>query len=167
MAPADQRLEAADAVIIELHDRLVVQLELALLQRLPQLGCHRVPALGGEPHLRLVETIGRAPTLLGGIERQIRMPHQHIRATGMVGRQGDADTAGDMLPGAVEIEGMAKSLQQPLRKTPCPLRFDELQYDGEFVAAETGDEIALLRQLQQSLRHLAKQRRLRHVPCCH
>ncbi|MBP2488986.1 hypothetical protein JOH50_004713 [Rhizobium leguminosarum] len=86
------------------------------------------------------------------------MPHQHVRVAGMIRRQGDADAAGDMLPGAVEIEGTAQRLEQPLRKTPGPLRLVELQYDGEFVAAEAGDEIALLRQLQQPLRYLAKQR---------
>jgi hypothetical protein len=135
-----------------------MQLELALLQRFPQFGGHHVPALGGKPHLRLVETIGRAPALLGGIERQIRVPHQHIRVAGMVGRQGDADTAGNMLPDAVEIEGTAQRLEQPLRKTHGPPRLVELQHDGEFVAAKTGDKIALLRQLKQPLRHLAKQR---------
>ncbi|MGO8271773.1 diguanylate cyclase domain-containing protein, partial [Rhizobium ruizarguesonis] len=38
---------AADAVIVELHDRLVMQIELALLQRFPQFGGHHVPPLGG------------------------------------------------------------------------------------------------------------------------
>ena len=38
MVPADQRLERADAVVLEVEQRLVIQLELAALEREPQVG---------------------------------------------------------------------------------------------------------------------------------
>ncbi|MNT28207.1 hypothetical protein D3C72_1638780 [compost metagenome] len=70
MAPAHQRLGAADAAVAQIHLRLIQQLELALrigfVQRLHQ----RQPQADVRAHLRLEEADGAAAVVLGTGQRQ-------------------------------------------------------------------------------------------------
>ena len=90
VVPPDQRLEPDNAPGGELDLRLVVELELAAVQRHPQ--------LLGDPHALMnftvevvaVEAVAVAALVLGAVKRQIGL-HHHRLGTGGVGReQGDA-----------------------------------------------------------------------------
>ena len=61
MAPAEQRLEARHLAVGEANDRLVVQLEFAVLGRAPQVGLERVTVARLLAHLRAIEAEGSAP----------------------------------------------------------------------------------------------------------
>lgn len=60
MTPAQQRLEAGDAVGSDRHQRLVVQLELAIGERTTQVELHVAALLRLEVHLTLEETMHAA-----------------------------------------------------------------------------------------------------------
>ena len=65
MAPAQQRLAAGDLVAREIDQRLVVDLEAAVGQRLAQILLHGQPRLGAGVHRRFEEAMGAAPAGLG------------------------------------------------------------------------------------------------------
>ena len=62
--PAQQRLEAADLVAREVDERLVVELELAVGQRLAQIDLQLAARLHVGIHVRLEEAVDAAPSAL-------------------------------------------------------------------------------------------------------
>ena len=114
--PADQRLDAADLVALEIDDRLVVQLELAGDQRLAQVVLHGAPRLHLRVHLGLEEAVGAAPVALGAIERQVGVPHQLVGRHAVGRADGDADAGADHHLVAVDVVGLAHRLDDAMRQ---------------------------------------------------
>ena len=96
MVPADQRLRRGDRLFLRQETRLVVQLELAVLQGGAQLGLAQL--LLGEMgvHRFQVETPGIAPRGLGLVHRHVGATQQAPRIAAVLRRQGHADAGADM-----------------------------------------------------------------------
>ena len=168
MAPADQRLEAADLVAREIDDRLVVQLELAGRQRLAQVVLHGAARLHLRVHLRLEEAEGAAPVALGAIERQIGVADQLVGAQPVGRADGDADAGADHHLVAVDLVGLAHRLDDALRQRGGIGRLgDGDLHDGELVAAHARDGVGLAHQRAQAVgHHLAAACRRRDGRAC-
>ena len=142
VVPPDQRLEPDNAPGGELDLRLVVELELAAVQRHPQ--------LLGDPHALMnftvevvaVEAEAVAALVLGAVKRQIGL-HHHRLGTGGFGReQGDADARGDADLVALDAERHGQKLADPGGKFPGGLRIGDCrQQNGELVAAEPRHQV--------------------------
>ena len=107
MVPADQGLDTGEAPGRELELRLVVQHELAPLQRLAQLALEPPARLRLLVHGRLEEA-GLVTALgLGAVEGQLGMLEQRVRVWPVLREQGDADAGRemDLLAGEVERRG--------------------------------------------------------------
>ena len=91
MAPAQQRLAAGHLVAAEIDQRLVVDFEAAVHQRLAQILLQGKPRLGAGIHRRLEEAIGPAAVGLGAVHRQIGILDQLIEIGAVLRRQRDAD----------------------------------------------------------------------------
>ena len=77
MVPADQRLAAADFVRLQIQQRLVMQYELAVADRLAQVHLDRAARVDAGIHLAFEEPVGAAPVGLGAD----RAPCPRIGAT--------------------------------------------------------------------------------------
>ena len=87
MAPADQRLDPRQPLGGQLHDRLVVQLELAARERGAELqfqlgSCGRLAS-----HRRLEEPHRALAVLLGRVHREVRRGDQLLRVVAAPGRR--------------------------------------------------------------------------------
>src|SRR4051812_39373389 len=91
MPPAQQRLERADAVLLEIEQGLVEELELAALEREPEIGLQLPPLLRALVEAFLEECISPATCLLGAVEREIRAAEQRAAVLSVLRGNGDAD----------------------------------------------------------------------------
>ena len=90
VVPPHQRLEADGLAGRQLDDRLVVQLERAVLDRLVELGAHLQPLEHRGVQRRLVAPPPALAVALGHVEREVGLAQQVLRVAGL-GRGGDAD----------------------------------------------------------------------------
>jgi hypothetical protein len=79
MTPAQQRFEAGDAVGRDRHQRLVVQLELAIGEGAAQIELHVAALLRLEVHLALEEMMHAATVGLRPVQRHVGIAHQLFR----------------------------------------------------------------------------------------
>ena len=93
LRPAQQRFGAADPRRGEVDQRLVVQRELAVLERAPQVGLGRQAAAHALGHLRAEELVVGAPRLLGVIHRGVGVAHQRLGGVAVARIERDADAA--------------------------------------------------------------------------
>ena len=91
MVPAQQGFAAAHFVVRKPHERLIVQLELVVGERLSQIDFQRAPHLHARIHLGLEIAEGAAPFGLGSIERHVRAFQQLIDVGSVIGSQRDAN----------------------------------------------------------------------------
>ena len=73
MVPAQQRFEAADPVLLEVEQRLIMEFQLAVRQRLPQIDLDRAAGLGSLVHRLFEKAIGSSAGLLRAVERKLRI----------------------------------------------------------------------------------------------
>ena len=93
-------------------------------------------------HLRLEEALGPASGGFGGIHRQIRVLQDLIEIGAVLRRQRDADAGvgGDLV--AETFVGRADRFEDPRHEVgDVGVGLDRGLDDGEFVAAEPGDEV--------------------------
>ena len=83
--------QPVDLVAAKIDQRLVVDLEAAVDQRLPQILLHGEPRLGAGIHGRLEEAMGAAAAGLGGIHRKIGVLDELVELGAVLRRQRDAD----------------------------------------------------------------------------
>ena len=83
------------AVGAQIHQRLVVQLELAVGEGAPQIELHVAAPLRLAVHLALEEVVHAAAVGLGPIQRHVGVAHQLFRRRAVAGRQRDADAGAD------------------------------------------------------------------------
>ena len=91
MAPAQQRFAAGHPVAGKIDQRLVVDLEVAVHQRLTQVLLQGEASLRAGIHGRLEEAIGPAAVGLGAIHRQVRILDQLIEISAVLRGQCNAD----------------------------------------------------------------------------
>ena len=93
LRPAQQRLGSLDARRGQVDQRLVVQDELAALERAPQLGLRREAMADALGHLGIEELVVGAPGFLGVIHRGVGVAHQRLGRVAVARVEGDADAA--------------------------------------------------------------------------
>ena len=106
--PAQQRLQTADLVALEVDERLVVELELAVGQRLAQVELQLAARLHVGVHVRLEEAVDAAPLALGAVQGEVGVLEQLVGIGAVAGRHGDADAGADRDLMAVDVEGLAR-----------------------------------------------------------
>ena len=160
MAPTDQGLDIDNSTGSGVDDRLVVHHELTERDRLGKVGLHRTLGANIALHAGLEETDAIPTFGLGAIERQIRVLHQGLDIGSVPRRARDADARADRHEKAVDLERRANAREYALSQTSRRLAIflrSPVQ-NSEFVAADTGDEIALADGRAQSRRHRPQQR---------
>ena len=154
MVPAQQRLAAVIAVVADVDQRLVVQLELAAHDRLAQIEFQRAPRLHARVHLGLEEPIGAAAVGLGAVQRQVGVLQQLVRLGAVVRRHGDAD-AGVRSTTCGRRARRAAGAPRWMRSTRSVTSVGSLDRglnDGELVAAEPRDDVGLAQAAAQPRR---------------
>ena len=106
-----QRSSASKPVMLvgpQVDERLVVQLELAVGERLAQVELERAARLQPRVHLGLEEAVDAAPVRLGAIERHVGVLQQLVGVVAVARRDGDADAGADHHLVAVDVEGLGR-----------------------------------------------------------
>src|SRR3984893_2958387 len=153
-APADRSLDADDSAGGALDLRLIFHKDLfradggaqivAQADARAHLGVHRI----GE------EAIGAPPFGLGAVKRYVCPSQQRFRVGGIGSEDGntDADAASDLV--AADDVWLVQAGEEPPRHEAGLVRvLDAGLHDGEFVAAEAGDGVAVAHGTAQSLGH--------------
>src|SRR6267378_6569978 len=107
MIPAQQRLAAADTIVAEIDDRLVLDLELAVPECLAQILLKLAARMHQRIHHRLEEAIGAAAVGLGAIKREIGALEKLIGVMTVIGRYRDPDADPDLDMLTIQIIGLA------------------------------------------------------------
>ena len=121
MLPARQRLEAGD-LAVDARLRLVVQHQLAALDRRSQVVLERAPLAQPLVHVGLEEADRAAPLGLGAIERGVGVAEQRggVGAVDRIDR--DPDAQPDAQAVAVDLEILRDGGEQAARPAPRPRR---------------------------------------------
>ena len=144
MVPPDQRLETDNPAGRELDLRLVIELELVALQRMPQIA-FRGDAFPNLPvELGDVKAVLVAPLVLGAIEREVGLRHHVVGVLDLLGIGDDADARRRVHLIAVEHEWSGKLPAKLGGQDFGALGASDLALQhGELVAAEARHEVRL------------------------
>ena len=149
--PAQQRLAADDAVVLDLNDWLEEQLELLLLQ------CHlelrpQLQALARTGvHIRLEHRVTAFAVAFGHVHREVRVPQEMLRARASVGQR-DPDTGAERHALACEQHRAAQRGRDPISQVDDRVRiFTLLHQHAELVTAEPRDHDRLNGELLEPL----------------
>ncbi len=139
MVPSDQRLEADRLDLVQFDDRLVEQLECAVLDGLVEFGADLHPLEYRGVQGRLVTAPLALAAALGDVEREIRLAEQFLRVAGLGGGgHPDAGHAADER--LADEERLGECRDDLLGDALDLLRAgDVLDQRGELVTAEPGD----------------------------
>ena len=157
--PADERLGARDGAAVGLHDRLVVQEELARGDRAAQLGLElHAPEQRGV-HALLEQAVAPGALVLGAVERDVGVAQDLLgRRLLAAGHERDPRGGGHRDPPALELDRLGERVEQVARHLPRGLRGRAgLEQHGELVAAEPGGGVARGEPLGQPARAHAQQ----------
>ena len=143
MPPAQQRLDAHHATRREVHQRLVVQLELASTYGPTQVALGRHPLEEVVVHVRLEADERQAAVALGAVHREIRVAQQQICVLVTLVVDGDPDARADQQLAATDPELAVQDALHAVRD-PDRLAVDLVRDDqhAELVAAEPGHHVA-------------------------
>ena len=131
-----------ERVALQVHERLVVQLEFLLDERTAQTDLEAAARLHGRVHRRLEEAEGLAPVALGAVEREVGVLEQAVGIVAVVGRQRDADARGDIDLLAGHVIGTTDRLDDGACQPRRAGRLIAIDLDDrELVLAEPGQGI--------------------------
>ncbi len=159
MAPAQQRLDAGDALGAQVDQRLIDEEQLVAAERRDEIDLQIEPLLGSGVHAGLKPHPAVLAGALGGVQRQVGVAHQLVR--GALERHRDSHAGGHrQRPGAVERrvkrpgERLADPVGDDLGHRVAPERLE--QHD-ELVAAQAPDGVRAAGHAQQAGADLAQQ----------
>ena len=142
VAPAHQRLNAAQRAVRQLDLRLEVQQQLAAVDPAAQLGQDREPLEAVLIEVVLINDPVPARGL-GPVERDIGVAQQRVDAAAMIWMAGDPDAGPDVQPDAANLHRLAQAGDHLLRHAHAAVPpVDRAQDERELVAAEARDHIA-------------------------
>src|SRR5690349_15340983 len=142
MIPADQRLEAANAMLRQVVERLVVKLELLVLHGGTQIGLQRMAGLYLLVHLAGEETFVPAPVGLGVGKSDRRVAQQLVGLDSIVRGYRNAHGNAEFHLLLAAEEGFAELATDLVGKRgDVPRLLAASLQDRKFVRAETGKDI--------------------------
>ena len=143
MLPAHQRFEARHLAFAQIDDRLVVQHQLAALDRLLQLGAQRIGCRGRVDRPRRIDGVHAAAHGFGAVERHVGAGEKLLGRLAVMRRQGDADAGFSVQAMAEHVVRAADVLQDAAGEVVGEiLAIDADLQDGELIAAEAADHVA-------------------------
>ena len=152
IVPAQQRLGADDRAVVDADDRLVVQLEHAVLQRAAQRAFERVLLQAPLREVGVEELVGVAPELLRAVHRDVRVLQQLLGVVGVVRVDADADRRRHVDVVLLDLERLRDRVEQLLRDAAEHRGLVEVLDDHhELVAAETREQVGLAQRRRQRL----------------
>ncbi len=140
--PTDQRLDAVHRTRGQRRLRLVVQHDVVAEHRDPQLLDGLQPLVGGGGGAAVVGGV-RSPLRLGLVQRDIGALQQPVDVDGVLRAQGDPDAAVDVQSHLVQLERLPQRVEQPIRDGLCVRGVRTGKQQGELVAAQPGEHVAL------------------------
>eukprot|EP01136_Pigoraptor_vietnamica_P033089 Opistho-1_new@95611 len=163
ISPAQQRLGTDHRARGDVDLRLVVQPEVAALQR----QAHRVVQLHArqqvDVHLRLVEAEAGTAALLHAVHRGVGVLDQVVHRLAVVRVHRDADARGDAEAHALERERLPQHLEHAPRNGLGTARIGLVQQHHELVATEPRHGVDLAQAGLQPLGHLDEHAVAEHV----
>ena len=158
VVPAQERLDAADAAVVERDQRLVDEVQLAVVERVAQAALELETLHRTLAHRVVEDLAARLAHLLGAVHRRVGVAQQRVRIMLAGSAEADANTGGHVAALAVEHERLVQGLGQAARHPErVGLAGDAGQQDGELVAAEAGDDVARSQDAAQPLGHAAEE----------
>ena len=152
MLPADERLEPDDPVAGEVHQGLVVDAQLATLERAPQVVLHVDPVHRLVGHRRLEQGVAARWIALGPDHRDLRLA-EHLAGRRPPGSpEGDPERRADEPFPAAHRERGPQLVADPLGDPPGVVGIEDgVEDDPEFIATEAGDRVARAERADQTL----------------
>src|SRR5579872_3984389 len=136
MRPAHERLGTDDRARVELHDRLVVELEFLFLERALKLHPELQTVEHALVHTRLEALRVALSGALGHIHGGVGVSQEVVHRDGAVA-VGDPDRGVDSELAAADVERRVQRLEQPRGdQVGIAVVIERLQQDGELVPAE-------------------------------
>jgi len=158
MSPTDQGFEAADLAAVGLHDRLVVQFELAGGKAVAQVLLQRATALRLFAHGRLEEAVHAAAVAFRAIQGQIGIVQELLGRRAVTGRNGDPDARAHNSLVSVEPERSTQGADNITRQRVRFARIGNRRLeDDEFIATHARDRIAVARELLEAAADILQQ----------
>ena len=144
MRPAAERLDADHGLAAVVDDRLVGDAQLVALDRRAQVVLDQLALEQVGVHRGVVDAGAVAAFVLGAVERHVGMAHDVGGAADLLVDHGDADAGADHDGLVADRVGRADRRDQAVgdgqqRRMVGAARGD----DGEFVAADAGDEVVV------------------------
>ena len=150
--PAHERLEADDPVRGQVDQRLVVDPQLAALDRPPEVVLHVDPVHRLVGHRGLEDGVPAGRVGLGPDHRDLGLAEHLARRRPARPADGDAQRGADEPLPAAHREGRAQLVADALGDPPGVLDVDDrVEDDPELVAAEAGDRVARAERPDQPL----------------
>ncbi len=143
MTPAHQRLGAAALLAADVDDGLVVQLEFVAQQGAPHVLFEVAAVARFRLHGGLEEAIAVAALGLRLVEREVGMANERVGVVGVLRRERDADRGADDDLASVDIVRLGDGRKDAVGQDGDLIVLVHVGNldDGEFVAAEPGDDI--------------------------
>ena len=174
MLPTDQCLDTADFARPRINDRLIMQLELVLLERAAQIAFNFVTGGCDCAHLRVKEAVPVAACRFGAIKGEIGHLEKLVTVGLILTGQSNADTCADRDFTAVNSEWLPNTLNDTLCQRCCRLARVGVAgglNDREFIAPEPGENVSLTQKRLEARCNFSQQPvtgRMTHavVPTC-
>ncbi|MNM59370.1 hypothetical protein D3C81_706210 [compost metagenome] len=156
--PAQQRLIAGNAAGLLVDHRLVVQLQLAQVQRGAQVGFHQAALARGDVQFDVEALVAVAAVALGLVQRHVGVAQQLLGLVAVIRRNGNADAHPHRELVPLDLERRADRVDQALRSVACGLpALQAGQHHGKLVAAQAGQGVVFAQLAAQALAQRAQQ----------
>ena len=152
MLPANERLDAGQTSRVEAHDGLVDDAQLLQLDSSLELRAELVALADDGVHARIEDGEAGLAVGLGQIHRDVGVADDIGRVLAGVAGAGDADAGGDRDVVVADQVRRAELAGQPLGHGARAAQVGGvLGQDGELVAAQAGDQVALAHRVRDAL----------------
>jgi hypothetical protein len=154
MRPPREHFEADDAIVLQIDQRLVMRLHLAIADSEMKVTFDHVALAGLRVQFGVEEAEGRARFDLGAVQRNIGLAPDFAGGLAILRYQRNADTGADLMAdgaGCDRFVELGEDAQGDARRL---LGAHQLRREhGELVAADAGDRITLADRASQAQGH--------------
>jgi hypothetical protein len=149
--PTDQSLEAGYLHGLELEHRLVIQSKFMVVQCAPELCLLLEARQGIATHLWVEDFVARPAVALGMLQSNVGIAQHVCGGLMVVASQDNTDTGVQKNLPAIHIECILHDFGNPISDFHRLLMgFEIVHQDREFIASQTGDDIARSKTLFQA-----------------